>query len=211
MVAFAARRYAPLQPTIPTRSEPMTDRNTDTAVDRLFVNRWSPRAFDGSRLSDADLRTLFDAARWAPSAFNAQPWRLLYAARGDANWDRFVNLLVPFNQSWAKEASLLIFFISATTSQGKPFPTHSFDTGAAWMSLALQAELMGLRAHGMAGYDGEAARVELGIPDDFRIEAAAAVGRQADPSILPEGLREREAASDRKPIEAIAFPGNFAG
>lgn len=187
----------------------MTERSTDTQINRLFLDRWSPRAFDGSRLSDAELRTLFDAARWAPSAFNAQPWRLLYAVRSDANWDRFVKLLVPFNQIWAKNASLLIFFVSATASQEKPNYTHSFDTGAAWMSLALQAQLMGLRAHGMAGYDHEAAGRELGIPEGFRIEAAVAVGRQTDASVLPENLRAREIPSDRKPIEEIAFPGNF--
>jgi len=189
----------------------MTARSTDTEVHDIFIDRWSPRAFDGTPLSDAEVRTLLDAARWAPSAFNAQPWRLLYAVHGDANWDRFLNLLIPFNRDWARNASLLIFFVSATTSHDKPSYTHSFDTGAAWMSLALQAHLMGLHAHGMAGYDHDAARGDLGIPDDYRIEAAAVVGRRADPSILPEPLREREIPSDRKPIEEIAFAGNFPG
>ena len=187
----------------------MTDRSTDTSVDRMFLDRWSPRAYDGSPLSEGDLRALFDAARWAPSAFNAQPWRLLYAVPGDANWDRFLNLLVPANQAWAKTASLLIFFVSAATSRGKPSHTHSYDTGSAWMSLALQAHLMGLHAHGMSGVDFDAARAELGVPDDFRIEAAAAVGRQTSPDILPENLRAAEKASDRKAIEEIAFAGNF--
>lgn len=187
----------------------MTDRSTDTPLNRIFLDRWSPRAFDGTALSQIDLRTLFDAARWAPSAFNAQPWRLLYAARGDANWDRFLALLVPANQAWAKTASLLIFFVSATTSRGKPSHSHSFDTGSAWMSLALQAQIMGLHAHGMTGVDFDAARAALDVPDDFRIEAAAAVGRQTDPSVLPEALRDKEAPSDRRPIEEIAFAGSF--
>ena len=187
----------------------MTERQTETRVDRLFLDRWSPRAFNGSQLKTSDIETLLEAARWAPSAFNAQPWRLLYAARGDANWDRFLDLLVPFNRGWAGNASLLLFFVSATTSQNKPNPTHSFDTGAAWMSLALQAQIMGLHAHGMAGYDHERARTELRVPDDFRIEAAAVVGRRTDPSILPEPLREREAPSDRNPLSEIAFAGNF--
>ncbi|KKC27500.1 nitroreductase family protein [Sphingomonas sp. SRS2] len=187
----------------------MTDRSTDSQVDRLFVDRWSPRAFDGSQLSETDLNALFEAARWAPSAFNAQPWRLLYAVPGDANWDRFLTLLVPANQAWAKNASLLVFFVSAATSRGKPSHTHSFDTGSAWMSLALQAQIMGLHAHGMSGVDFDAARVELGVPDDFRIEAAAAVGRQTDVSVLPEALRDKEVPSDRKPIAEVAFAGNF--
>jgi nitroreductase len=187
----------------------MTERHTDTQVDLLFPGRWSPRAFDGSELNPTEVAALLEAARWAPSAFNHQPWRLLYAARGDANWARFLDLLVPANQAWGQNASLLIFFVSATTANDKPNPTHSFDTGSAWMSLALQAELMGLRAHGMAGYDHERARTELALPDDFRIEAAAAVGRQTDKSVLPEKLQEREAPSDRKPLSEVAFAGNF--
>lgn len=189
----------------------MTDRSSDTRIDRLFLDRWSPRAFDGSSLSPEERETLFDAARWAPSAYNAQPWRLLYAERGDANWERFLALLVPANQAWATNASLLVFFVSDTILNGSPSHSHSFDTGAAWMSLALQAEKLGLRAHGMVGIDMDATRRELGIPDNFRIEAAVAVGRQADPSVLPEKYREREKPSDRRPIGEIAFPGNFAG
>ncbi len=187
----------------------MTERHTDTQVNRLFLDRWSPRAFDGSRLGKADVEALLEAARWAPSAFNRQPWRLLYAERGDPNWARFLDLLVPVNQSWAQNASLLIFFVSATTADDKPNPTHSFDTGSAWMSLALQAEMIGLRAHGMAGYDHDRARAELAIPDDFHIEAAAAVGRQTDASILTEKLQEREKPSGRKPLSEVAFKGSF--
>lgn len=187
----------------------MTERQSTTSVDRQFLDRWSPRAFDGSVLSADDRDALFEAARWAPSAFNAQPWRLLYAERGDANWDRFLALLVPANQAWVKNASLLIFFVSESLSRGRPSHTHSFDTGSAWMSLALQAEKLGLRAHGMSGVDFEAARIELGIPDDVRIEAAAAVGRQADASILPDNLRKGEVPSDRKPLAEVAIAGNF--
>jgi nitroreductase len=187
----------------------MTGRSTEAKVHDQFVNRWSPRAFDGSSIDAADRDALFEAARWAPSAFNAQPWRLLYAARGDANWDRFLKLLIPFNQSWAEKSGLLVFFLSATTSHGKPSHSHSFDTGAAWMSLALQAEHLGLRAHGMTGIDFDAIKTELGVPDDYRIEAAAAIGRQGDPEVLPEQLREREAPSDRLPLSQIAIAGNF--
>ena len=189
----------------------MTGRSSETNVDRLFLDRWSPRAFDGSRLSADERDALFEAARWAPSAFNAQPWRLLYAEQGDADWDRFVGLLLPANQAWAANSSLLIVFVSETSFKDSPSHTHSFDTGAAWMSLALQAEKLGLRAHGMAGVDFDAARRELGVPDGFRIDAAAAVGRQADPSVLPEKYREREKPSDRKALDQVAFAGYFAG
>lgn len=187
----------------------MTDRVAHPSLDRQFVDRWSPRAFDSSRLDPAERDSLFEAARWAPSAFNAQPWRLLYAEQGDANWDRFVNLLVPANQVWAGHASLLIFFLSATTSRGKPSHTHSYDTGAAWMSLALQSEKLGLRSHGMSGVDFDAVQKELGVPEDYRVEAAAAVGRQTDPAQLPEKLRDAEKPSDRLPVAEIVMAGNF--
>ena len=189
----------------------MTDRSSATNVDRQFLDRWSPRAFEGAALSPADRDSLFEAARWAPSAYNAQPWRLLYAEKGDANWDRFVNLLVPANQAWVASTSLLVFFVSDTNLNGSPSHTHSFDTGAAWMSLALQAEKLGLRAHGMSGVDFDAAQKELGVPDNFKIDAAAAIGRQASAEVLPEKYREREKPSDRKALDQVAFAGNFAG
>lgn len=188
-------------------------RATTTALDPLFLDRWSPRAFDGSAMPQADLDTLLDAARWAPSAFNFQPWRLLYAHREDQNWERFLSLLVPFNQSWAKEASVLLFIVSETASAGadgpRPIYSHSFDAGAAWAQLGLQAIMLGYHAHAMTGIDFERSPAELGIPDNFRVEAAVAIGRKADASMLPEGLRAKETPSDRKPIEQIAFAGNF--
>lgn len=191
----------------------MTSRTTDTALDALFLHRWSPRAFDGSAISQADLRTIFDAARWAPSAFNYQPWRLLYALNGDDNWDDFLSILVPFNQSWAGSASVLLFFVSDTFMEqpggSKPSHSHSFDTGAAWAQMGLQAFKLGYYAHGMTGIDFDKARAVLDVPERFRVEAAAAIGRMGDPAKLPEGLREREHASDRKPLDEIAFAGKF--
>lgn len=189
----------------------MTNRQTDTALDRQFLDRWSPRAYDGSAIPDADLRTILDAARWAPSAYNYQPWRLLYATRDGADWARFLDILIPFNQSWAKDAGVLIYIVSETTmgSPDKPSHSHSFDAGAAWAQLALQSHLSGYHAHGMVGFDQEKARTELGVPDGFRFEAAIAIGKIGDPATLPDGLREREVPSDRKPLDEVAYPGNF--
>ncbi|WP_156678271.1 nitroreductase family protein [Sphingomonas profundi] len=193
----------------------MSDRSTDTALDPLFLSRWSPRAFDGSAMPEADLRTILDAARWAPSAYNYQPWTLLYARRDDANWERFLGGLVPFNRSWAKDSAMLIYIVSDTLMFGDdpakaaPSHSHSFDAGAAWAQLALQATMLGYHSHGMVGVDFDAVRTELGVPDRYRIEAAVAIGTRGDPSSLPEGLREREVPSLRKPIEQIAFAGNF--
>ncbi len=189
-------------------------RTTPNPVEELFLQRWSPRAFDGSPVADADLKTLFDAARWAPSAFNYQPWRLLYAKRGDIYWQRFLDLLLPFNAGWAQHASALVFILSDTLiapagGEARPSHSHSFDTGAAWALLALQAIRLGYHAHGMTGVDFERARTELRVPDRYRIEAAVAVGRIGDASALPESLQAREHPSDRHPIEHFAFAGDF--
>ncbi len=191
------------------------NRTVDRAVDPLFLDRWSPRAFDGSAVPQGDLDTIFDAARWAPSAFNYQPWRFLYAHRDDANWDRFLSVLIPFNQGWVKNAGAIVFVLSDTLSAApgsddyKPSHSHSFDAGAAWAILALQATRLGYHTHGMTGVDFDAARKELGVPERFRIEAAIAIGKQGDKSVLPEGLAKGEVPSGRKPIEEFTFAGNF--
>ena len=195
----------------------MSQRTADRPIHPLFLDRWSPRAFDASDLPEADLMSIFEAARWAPSAFNSQPWRFLYSRRGDADWDRFLALLIPFNQSWAHSASVLVYILSDslpfTDKAGEPFASHShsFDAGAAWLSLALQATYMGYHAHGMTGVDFDRVRVELVVPDRFRIEAAVAIGRIGDPSILSEKLKAREVPSGRKPVAEIAFRGAFPG
>ena len=180
-------------------------------VDELFLDRWSPRALSGEGVGEEELMTLFEAARWAPSSYNNQPWRILYARRETEQWPVFFNLLVEGNQAWAKDAAALLLFVSKETFDfnGKPYPTHSFDTGAAWENLALQATMLGLVTHGMQGFDYERARSELKIPEGFRVEAMIAVGRPGDPAQLPERLREREAPSGRKPLSEITCEGAF--
>ena len=193
----------------------MSDRQADHSIDPLLLERWSPRAFDGSQVPDEDLASMFEAARWAPSAFNTQPWHFLYAKRGDGNWERFLSLLIPWNQSWAHSASVLVYILSDTTpgtdKQGmsQESLTHSFDAGAAWMSLALQATRMGYLAHGMSGIQYDHARAELRIPDRYRLNAACVIGRLGDPAILPERLRARESPSGRKPQTDFVHAGNF--
>jgi nitroreductase len=186
-------------------------READYPVDRLFLDRWSPRAMSGEEMAEDELMTLFEAARWAPSSYNNQPWRILYARRGTENWPLFSGLLVEGNQAWAKDAAALLLFASKTTFDfnGETYPTHSFDTGAAWENLALQATLKGYVAHGMQGFDYERARTELGIPEGFRVEAMAAVGRPGRAEDLPESLREREAPSPRKKLAEIVCEGKF--
>jgi nitroreductase len=160
-------------------------------------------------MSHDDLLTILDARRWAPSAFNHQPWRFLYTHRDDEQWERFLGVLLPFNQAWVRNASVLLFVLSERTmgSPDKPNHSHSFDAGAAWAFIALQAHLSGFHTHGTTGIDFDTADSALGIPGGFRLEAAVAIGRIGDPACLPDKLRAREIPSARKPLSDLAFRG----
>jgi nitroreductase len=182
----------------------------------MFLDRWSPRAFTDEEIPVSDLATILEATRWAPSSFNAQPWRFLYARRGTASWEKFLGLLVPQNAFWAANAAVILYIASnkvMISKTGDPIPsrTHSFDAGAAWGYLALQASLLGWKAHAMAGFDIERAPGVLRAPPSFSIDAAVAIGRQADKSILPESYRAREQPSGRGALTALAFEGGFPG
>ncbi len=192
-------------------------RVADHPIDPTILERWSPRAFDKSVVTQSDLLTLFEAARWAPSAFNSQPWRFVYALRDKPRWDLLLATLLPFNQDWAQHSSALIYILSDTlfTPPGKtepePATTASFDTGAAWGTLALQATRLGLHLHAMAGFDRARAAEVLHSGARYRIEAAVAVGRIGEADSLPEALRAREFPSPRKPLSEIAFEGILPG
>jgi nitroreductase len=191
-------------------------RTADHPIDRLFLERWSPRAFTNEAISERDLLTLLEAARWAPSSFNSQPWRFLYARRDTEPWAQFLGLLSVYNQSWAKNAAALLILLSKTTMLPRgaekevPSPTHSLDAGAAWANLALQATRSGWAAHGMAGFDVPRTATELGVPADYRVEAAIAIGRPGDKSLLPEALRAREEPSGRLPLSQLVSEGRFS-
>jgi len=197
--------------------EIMTDsnhRSSDYPIDRLFLDRWSPRAFSGETIADEDLLALLEASRWAPSASNRQPWRFVYGLKGKPAFETMLSLLNEGNQVWARNASALIFVISDTLSRrpdgsAQPSRTHSFDAGAAWGFLALQATLSGLATHAMAGVDFDRAAEALQVPDDHHIEAAVAIGRTASALTLPAELQAREVPSQRRPLSALAFEGVF--
>ena len=190
-------------------------RTADHPIDPMFLARWSPRAFTGEAISEADLLTMLEAGRWAASAYNSQPWRFIWARRDTPHWDKFLALLVPFNRSWAKEASALVILVSNSlmrppgADKDVPSHSHSLDAGAASGNFALQANKMGWFVHGMVGFDMDRAFAELGVPAGYRVEAAYAVGRLGDPAILSEGLRARETPSPRLPLTQIAFEGAF--
>ena len=186
-------------------------RKTQIDVDALFLDRWSPRAMSGEAIDPSELAVLFEAARWAPSSGNAQPWRILYARRDTPAWPIFLDLLVPSNQVWAQRAAALLVFISRHILErnGKPAATHGYDTGSAWMSLALQGSLKGYVVHGMEGFDYERARVELAIPQEFTVQAMAAIGKPGPKEDLPEHLQKREAPNDRRPLAQTVCEGKF--
>lgn len=190
---------------------PEDHRKADYPIERLFIRRWSPRSLSGESLSEEELLTLFEAARWAPSTYNEQEWRFLYARRDTPHWQTFFDLLMPGNQAWCKRAAVLTVVLARKTftRNGKPNPVHLFDVGSAWENLALQATAMGLVAHGMAGFDFEKARTVLRVPDEFSVAAMFALGRPGNPDDLPPDLREAEVVSNRRPVRESICEGPF--
>ncbi len=186
-------------------------REAEYPVDDIFINRWSPRAMSGDPVSKDELMSLIEAARWAPSSFNNQSWRFLYSLKGSDTWDTYFNLLLEGNQTWVKNAGALVVILSKTTFDynGKPAKTHAFDSGAAWQNFALQGSINGLVIHGMQGFDYDRAKSELHIPDEYEVQAMAAIGKPGDPNDLPEGLRDKDIPSGRKNVSEIALEGIF--
>ena len=188
-----------------------TPRQSQYDINPLLLHRWSPRAMSGEEISDTELMRLFEAARWAPSSYNGQPWRFIYAKRNSEPWDKLFSLMVDFNKSWAKNAAVLVVVISRKNFEHdeKPSVTHQFDAGAAWENLALQGETQGLVTHGMQGFDYDKARRDLSIPATFDVMAMVAIGKPAPKEILPSDVQQREQASDRKPLSEIIMEGQF--
>ena len=187
-------------------------RKADHPIESLLLDRWSPRAMSGEEIPEAELLRLFEAARWAPSSFNAQQWHALYARRSSAHWPTFLGLLVEGNKAWAKNAAALVVFISRETFEhnGKPSVSHSYDCGAAWENFALQGFSQGFVVHGMEGFDYDRARTELKIPDGFRVEAMAAVGKPGPKETLPEKLQSKESPNDRRKLSDSISEGLFS-
>lgn len=187
-------------------------RQAAADVDPAFLDRWSPRAFEDEALDEAQVAALFEAARWAPSSSNEQPWVFLYARRPE---DRalFFDLLSDGNRNWAGRAPLLVFLAARRTFARNDRPNRhaAFDSGAAWLSLALQARRLGLHAHAMGGFDRERAHDALGLdPERYELLVAIAIGRRADPAaVLPPDLRERERPNGRRLTSDFVFEGRL--
>ena len=183
-------------------------------IDRLFIARHSPRALSGAPLPREELRRLLEAARFAPSASNLQPWRFVVAELGSESFDAVLGCLAEGNQGWAKRAAAFVVVSHETTrvtSEGKtvPMTTAAFDTGAAWMALALQGHQQGVVIHAMAGFDHDAIRAPLKMPDDIAVVAVVAVGLLGDPTLLLDWQQKAETPNTRKPLEETVFFGAF--
>lgn len=188
-------------------------RQPAAEIEPLLLSRYSPRAMSGQAISQAELLQLFEAARWAPSAYNSQPWRFVYAHRETPAWSKLFSLMVEFNQTWTSKAAVLVVVISHDIfdHNGQISPTAAYDTGAAWQNLALQATTQGLIAHGMSGFDYDRAKSELNIPDGYSVRAMIAIGKPGATSDLPEQLQAGETPSQRRPISELIGNGVFPG
>ena len=173
---------------------------TAQPIAKLLTDRWSPRAFTPEReITNEELVSLAEAARWAPSCFGAQPWSFIFCPRHaqPESWEKALACLAEPNQAWAQNASLLIASVGQKNfpHNDKPNRHHLYDTGAAAMSLVLQAEQLGLRAHQMGGFNPEAVIKSFNVPQGWDPISMIAVGKQADADVLPEGqAREGEVA-----------------
>ena len=194
--------------TTPEAIEKFKHAPSETGVKDVILQRWSPRAFADKDVSPKELRTLFEAARWAASSSNEQPWRFLVGHRGDDTYQKILDALVEFNQSWAASAPVLMVSVAKKTLSGKGQPNRCnlHDTGAATAYIALQATADGLHTHSMAGFDPEQIRASFAIPSDYDIGTVTAIGYFGDPSTLPEHLLKIETAPrQRKPLEEFVF------
>ncbi|KYD19331.1 MAG: nitroreductase family protein [Caldibacillus debilis] len=177
-------------------------------VDEVFIKRWSPRAFQEKEVPEDLLFSLFEAARWAPSAYNSQPWRFIIA-RTKEDREKFHTFISDFNLLWCKKAPVLVLILSKTKEDGKNIVSHAFDTGAAWGYLSIQAMKHGLITHPMTGFDFAKAREVLNIPEEYAIQALVAIGYQGKKEDLPEHLQEREFPKGRRPLKESVFEGSF--
>jgi nitroreductase len=187
-------------------------RVPEAEVDALFLERWSQRALSDRPLTPQQVSTLFEAARWAPSASNLQPWLFVYANRPET-LARARTLLKETNQRWASRAPLLAFVFARKRhpDTGAPIRTAAFDTGAAWQSLALQAHKLGLSARAMGGIFHENTYEVLGVPpDEFESIAGIAIGYPGERDALPGDLVEKELPTQRKSTREFVFEGRYA-
>jgi len=197
--------------TIPKDIDVHEYRKPENPADEIFIKRWSARAMSGEGITDEELMTLFEAAKWAPSSSNDQPWRFIYAKHDTRYWDTFFSLLTAGNKRWCGNAAVLVVIASKKkfTNYDTDNRTHSFSAGSAFENLALQGSMMGLIVHGMGGFDEKKAAKDLNVPGEYFINAMIAIGRPGEIERLDEEDRKREMPSTRKPLKEVVFEGKF--
>jgi len=189
----------------------MQKRKANYPILPFILQRWSSRAMTGQEITDEELMTMFEAARWAESSFNNQPWRFVYAHRETDYWNSMLDLLVEGNKIWAKNAAVLMVILSRRVFDynNKPSRTHSFDAGAALQNLALQGTSMGFVVHAMEGFDYDKARTVIAAPNDYAVEVMVAIGNYGNLESLPQELQKKDFPSERKSLAEISFEGKF--
>jgi len=194
------------QKVIPYREEILEHRDATKPVHPIILNRWSSRSFANETISDDQLYTVLEAARWAPSGSNAQPWRF-YVAKSQEEKALFQQFINPRNRLWSHKAAAYILITSAKfNKEGKLQSSHAFDAGAAWATLAFQATALGLNTRAIGGYDREEARSLLSIPDDIELHAVISLGVKGTIDELDKSFHEAEKPSQRKALEESILP-----
>jgi nitroreductase len=194
--------------TTPEAIEALKHADPVPGVHETILQRWSPRAFADRPVSASDMKKLFQAARWAASSFNEQPWRFLVGRKGDPTYTRIFESLVPLNQAWAKNAPVLMLSVGKKTFTQNGNPNHYalHDTGAATANIALQATLLGFHTHSMGGFDRDKIRAAFQIPEDYEIGAVTAMGYLGNVDVLPDSLKAAETSPrNRKPLSEFVF------
>ncbi len=184
---------------------------TQLEIHPIIKNRWSPRAFRKKKVEPAKLKRIFEAARWAPSSFNEQPWRFILGIKGDSSWDKLFECMVKFNQDWAGRAPLLLLALGKkTTSKGAPNKVYQYDVGQSMAYITFQAEAEGLVVHQMGGFSREKAGELFSVPEDYVPLTMMAIGYQDNPESLDRDFQEKEKAPrSRNPVGELLFSDTF--
>jgi nitroreductase len=186
--------------------------NNEYPILEALRQRWSPRAFGEQEVEKEKLQSVFEAARWAPSSMNEQPWRFIVGIKGDETWEKIFEALNEWNQQWAKKAPVLILNLGKKTFvyKGRPNGTYHFDTGQAVGMMITEARNLGLFTHQMGGFSPEKAKELLDIPDDFHPFSVTALGYYGQADDLPEDLYKSETEERKRlPFENLVFSGKF--
>ena len=194
----------------------VSGRTSPHGILQPILDRWSPRSFVTEHLPDDVLNCLLEAARWAPSAFNSQPWRFAWARNNTPEWEPIFSTLSPFNQKWGRSASAILLVASRENFRRTPASPleesawHAFDAGAAWAYLALQAHVMGWSTHACGGFDRAAARTALNMPAQLHLHCIVLIGKRGPIEALPADLQDKEFPRDRVPLAEICAHGKFS-